>query len=154
TAIQPNALTPVTVQDVLPGDYLVVAEVKNHGFHEVYRRVPAPGELLSTIKMFPHAMFEQRDDRTIALPAINVPKAPVCKEMAFLPGGEFTMGTPDFGPALAPAHQRTVLPFYLDKTEVTVSAYRAALKSIPDRLRVLSPAGNEPVRFVKFDEAV
>jgi formylglycine-generating enzyme required for sulfatase activity len=76
--------------------------------------------------------------------------------MAFFPGGEFTMGTADLDPMFVPPHQRSVDPFYLDKTEVTVATLRKARKGIPDKMRKLisAPGEGEAVRFVSFDEAV
>lgn len=49
--------------------------------------------------------------------------------MARIPGGKFTMGTDDkkAPPNERPARSVTVPPFWLDKTEVTVAAYRACV---------------------------
>ncbi|HTT68156.1 MAG TPA: bifunctional serine/threonine-protein kinase/formylglycine-generating enzyme family protein [Gemmatimonadales bacterium] len=45
--------------------------------------------------------------------------------MALVPGGTYTIGRDD-GPRWSrPAHKVTLPPFYLDKTEVTVGAYRS-----------------------------
>jgi formylglycine-generating enzyme required for sulfatase activity len=72
-----------------------------------------------------------------ALPAPHPPKAPalvrvpvVQKDgMVRVPGGRFTMGSSD---KAAPANERparsvVVPPFWIDKTEVTVGAYRACV---------------------------
>ncbi|MFL5241058.1 MAG: protein kinase domain-containing protein [Gemmataceae bacterium] len=157
-AIQPSGVTPITVSKVPPGDYLVIVVVEDHGFHEVFRRVPEPEEKSPSLmsKNFPHTIFEEREDKSINLPSITVPKTEITADMAFFPGGEFTMGTADLESIFVPPHQRSVDPFYLDKTEVTVATYRKAYKGIPDKLRMLSPAPDEreAVRFVSFDEAV
>jgi eukaryotic-like serine/threonine-protein kinase len=157
-ALQPSGVTPITIPKVPPGDYLVIVEVENHGFHEVYRRVPEPGEKSPTLqtKGFPHTIFDERDDKSIDLPRITVPRSDVSAEMALFPGGQFIMGAADFGPLLAPPHQRSVDPFYLDKTEVTVAIYKKVHKRPPEKMRKLIPAPgeDEAVRFVSFDEAV
>jgi formylglycine-generating enzyme required for sulfatase activity len=154
-ALQPADRTPVTLPHVPPGDYLVVAEVPGHGFHEVYRHVPERGEATTpgVEQAAPHRSSPERSG-VIEVPVVRVPKLDVSEGMVLFPGGEFTMGSADFGPLLAPPHARTVGPFYLDKTEVTVARYRAVRKSIPRDLRGLAPEDEEPVRFVTFDQAV
>ncbi|MEO8798940.1 MAG: SUMF1/EgtB/PvdO family nonheme iron enzyme [Polyangiaceae bacterium] len=49
--------------------------------------------------------------------------------MRRLPGGAFTMGTNDKAapPNERPAHTANVAPFWIDRTEVTVAAYRACV---------------------------
>jgi formylglycine-generating enzyme required for sulfatase activity len=64
------------------------------------------------------------------------------------------MGNEEYGPTFVPLHVRSVEPFYLDKTEVTVARYREVRKGLPERLAGLSPGDDEAVRFVTFDEAV
>jgi formylglycine-generating enzyme required for sulfatase activity/DNA-directed RNA polymerase specialized sigma24 family protein len=155
-ALQPSGLTPVAVPNVPPGEYLVIVEVEKHGFHEVFRKVPAPGESRPTFttKIFPHTTFDERDDKSVDLPLITVPKADVWKGMALFAGGEFIMGNADFGPAVAPPHLRPVEPFYLDTTEVTVATYQSAREDLPERMRVLALAPDMAVCFVTLDEAV
>src|SRR5262249_14325085 len=138
------------------GDYLVVVEIEDYGFHEVFRRVPEPGEKEPKInvKTLPHLAFDERDDKSIDLPVITMPKSEITAEMAFFTGGEFTMGTADLDFAYVPPFQRKVDPFYLDKTEVTVATFRKAMKGIPQELRKLAPKNDEAVRCVTFDEAV
>jgi formylglycine-generating enzyme required for sulfatase activity len=153
-ALQPDGTSPVTLPRVPPGDYLVVVEVPGHGFHEVYRRVPEPGEARPTIsdRDFDQTSFRERDG-TVELPAITVPKSEVNRGMQFFPGGEFTMGSADYGPSFVPPHTRTVTPFYLDETEVTVAAYRNSPKSLPRELAALSPKDDEAIRFVNYYQA-
>lgn len=43
--------------------------------------------------------------------------------MAYVPGGEFRMGSDEGDPYSSPAHNVTVGPFYMDLTEVTNEAY-------------------------------
>jgi formylglycine-generating enzyme required for sulfatase activity len=51
--------------------------------------------------------------------------------MLLLPGGHFTMGSADKStpPNEHPPHAVTVAPFWIDRTEVTVGAYRACVES-------------------------
>jgi formylglycine-generating enzyme len=46
------------------------------------------------------------------------PPVPTPEGMAWVPGGEFSMGDDDF-PDARPVHRVTVAPFWMDKTEVT-----------------------------------
>jgi formylglycine-generating enzyme required for sulfatase activity len=66
------------------------------------------------------------------VPKVTVPFA---DGMFHLPGGRFTMGSADPGapPNERPPHAESVAPFWIDKTEVTVRAYRACVerKSCP-----------------------
>lgn len=45
--------------------------------------------------------------------------------MVLIPGGTFQMGTDNGFPYEGPSHEVTVRPFYMDRTEVTVAAFRA-----------------------------
>jgi serine/threonine protein kinase len=153
-ALQPDGKTPLDIPAVEPGDYFVVAEVPGHGFHEVYRRVPARGEIMPDFaRDFAHIAFTERDG-VIDLPLISVPKSTVAEGMAFFPRREFTMGSSDFGPYEAPPHRRTVRAFYLDKTEVTVAEFNRISKDIPEALRLKSPKNGNAVQNVSFDAAV
>jgi formylglycine-generating enzyme required for sulfatase activity len=104
--------------------------------------------------MFSHTTFDERDDKSIDLPRITVPKSDVSADMAFFAGGEFIMGAADFGPLLAPPHHRSADPFYLDKTEVTVAIYKKVRKGLPEGVKNQPPPDNEAIRSVTFDEAV
>jgi formylglycine-generating enzyme required for sulfatase activity len=59
--------------------------------------------------------------------------------MIRLPGGRFIMGSADRGsaPNERPAHAVTVAPFWIDRTEVSVRAYRACVErhacAVPER---------------------
>jgi formylglycine-generating enzyme required for sulfatase activity len=119
-AVRPAGKTPLTVKRVPAGEYLVVAEVAGHGFHEVYRTVPTHDETPGfTYKI---SAWQPRADGTIDLAPIDIPQGGPTGDMAFFKGGEFTMGSPHVQGS--PPHQRNVAPFYLDATEVTVAAYR------------------------------
>src|SRR5512135_3892423 len=64
------------------------------------------------------------------LPQPQKPAFPTKDGMIRLPGGRFTMGTNlDKAPSNEkPAHLATVAPFWIDRTEVTVAAYRACVE--------------------------
>jgi serine/threonine-protein kinase len=159
-AFQPSGSTPVTVSKVPPGDYLVIVEVENHGFHEVYRRVPEPEEAppnLFPMKNYEHLKFTERPDKSIELPLITVPEYEEHRRMALFPGGTFTMGTLDFGAGLppAPVYERSVESFYLDQQEVTVGEFRNKIKEgIPKELETTSLNEDDAIRLVNFDQAV
>jgi formylglycine-generating enzyme required for sulfatase activity/serine/threonine protein kinase len=64
-------------------------------------------------------------------PAAFVAPAPCPEGMILHPGGKFMMGTPEGKtsyPNERPVHEVTLSPFCLDRTEVTVAAYRACTK--------------------------
>jgi formylglycine-generating enzyme required for sulfatase activity/tRNA A-37 threonylcarbamoyl transferase component Bud32 len=147
-AIRPKELTPLTLKEVPAGEYLVVADVIGHGFHEVYRTVPRPKQ--GTVGGFPQLSSEERADGSVDFPRVNIPGAEVLKGMAFFTGGQFTMGSPEQPDA--PPHQQIVPAFYLDATEVTADAFRKETQGIPKRIKNLP--GKEPVRFVTFDQAL
>lgn len=67
--------------------------------------------------------------------------------MVRLPGGSFTMGTNDANapPNERPAHPASVGPFWMDRTEVTVGAYRACV----DKHACALPSTKS--RFCTFD---
>ncbi len=62
-------------------------------------------------------------------PSPRVP-IPLKDGMLRLPGGKFTMGTldPKAAPNERPTHIETLAPFWIDRTEVTVAAYRACVE--------------------------
>jgi formylglycine-generating enzyme required for sulfatase activity len=81
----------------------------------------------------------EEDDNPYATPAPAPPRAApppprlqVAEKdgMLLLPGGHFTMGSADKStpPNERPTHAVTVAPFWIDRTEVTVGAYRACVE--------------------------
>ncbi|MEO8876942.1 MAG: SUMF1/EgtB/PvdO family nonheme iron enzyme [Polyangiaceae bacterium] len=86
-----------------------------------------------------------------ARPPLHPPPAhaqlPAKDGMIRLPGGAFTMGSNDLAapPNEKPAHAVTVSPFWIDRTEVTVGAYRACV----DKHACAIPAKTS--RFCTFD---
>jgi formylglycine-generating enzyme required for sulfatase activity/tRNA A-37 threonylcarbamoyl transferase component Bud32/DNA-directed RNA polymerase specialized sigma24 family protein len=159
-ALQGQGDPQLTLHKVTPGEYLVVVEVKDFGFHEVFRRVPRPGEAsprkLERNKIpLLHLSFEERADKSILLPTIKVlPEAKSRKNAVYFAGGDFTMGANDLLPRPLNPHARHVEPYWLDETEVTVEAYKEAVGYLPDELSDAKIGKNEPIRWVTFDQAV
>ena len=52
------------------------------------------------------------------------PGAPPARDMAWIPGGTFRMGSTDFYPEEAPVHEVTVDGFWMDDHPVTVAEFR------------------------------
>ena len=51
------------------------------------------------------------------------------KDMVWIPGGTFQMGSDDHYPEEAPAHPVTVAGFWIDRTQVTNAAFRRFVKA-------------------------
>ena len=70
---------------------------------------------------------------TAPTPRAPVPRITVPEQngMLLLPGGRFTMGSADktTPPNEHPPHAVTIGPFWIDRTEVTVAAYRACVEA-------------------------
>lgn len=82
------------------------------------------------------------------------------KDMAFVPAGEFTMGSNDWWPKSQPEHKRSLEAFYIDKYEVTNKRYKtfvdATKRKSPDHwIGGKIPEGKEdhPVIFVSWEDA-
>ena len=82
------------------------------------------------------------------------------KDMAFVHGGPFIMGSNDWWPKSQPEHKVTISGFYMDKYEVTNRKYRAFVTATgrkpPDNWTGGNiPAGKEdhPVVFVSWRDA-
>lgn len=98
---------------------------------------PAPSAPAPPAVAVPHVEGEPDEPEHAApvpapkLPIVTVkPGAVVVKDgMVRIPGGRFTMGTDDkkAPPNERPARVVTVAPFWIDKFEVTVGAYRACV---------------------------
>ncbi len=79
--------------------------------------------------------------------AITVPEK---DGMLLLPGGRFTMGSADktTPPNEHPSHAVTIAPFWIDRTEVTVAAYRACV----DARACARPAKASPTCTYDLDD--
>ncbi len=64
---------------------------------------------------------------SVAAPAGTAPA--MLKDMIWIPGGEFLMGSDDHYPEEAPAHRVRVSGFWIDRTQVTNSAFRRFVKA-------------------------
>jgi formylglycine-generating enzyme required for sulfatase activity len=150
--IQPTKVTPLVQKNVPVGDYLIVAQVADFGFQEVYRTVPGTDQTPGDGK---HRHWElEADGKTIKLPAIDIPQSSVTKEMTLFDGGDFTMGAARLG-SWAPPHSKHVDAFYFDTTEVSIAEYRRIMKRLPIKFppeRV--PVDSHAVSYVSLDEAI
>ena len=149
--LRPTERTPLEV-DLEPGSYLVVAELEDHGFHEVYRRVPEPGEIGD--RDYPHLRWLLTPDNRVQWPTISIARREDVREgMVYLPGGEIELGG---GTDIAGGEFRVnIEPYFLDPNEVTV----ADCENFPAVIGfmkhyVKSPPPNSPARYVRWHTAV
>jgi len=133
---------------VTPGRYLVEAVAPGHGFHEVYRTVPrlgaeSPGQYI-------HNAWHETPEGWIALKPIQIPRsAETTADMVFVPGGDFVMGSKNHPGS--PAHERSVAPFFLDRTEVSIGLFKKTGR-VPAELTGKSES--HPIAFVSFDQVL
>lgn len=132
-----------------PGEYLVVADVPDYGFQEVYRRVPAADEVVGGAER--HTSWHMADG-VVELPRITIPsQMEAIAGMCRFKGGEFTMG---FLPSQGmKGHTQTVNEFYLDVTEVTVAEYCSVMGQRPLVENLEGADDNAAVTGVTFGEA-
>ena len=133
---------------LVPGDYLVVANIAGHGFHEVYRHVLADGEALKG--GFKHQLSEPAADGSLTLPEIDVPPLGVERGMVALPAGEFLMGAEELD-HVAP-HTQRVAGYLMDAREVTIGEYGKTW-SLPKFLRDNPEPQDRAVHHVNWFEA-
>jgi formylglycine-generating enzyme required for sulfatase activity len=160
--IRPRGKTPLVIPNVPAGEYLVVVNLPGQGFHEVYRIVPGPEQAAG---IYLHNRWEESPDHTIEVPPIDIPRtAAALAKMVHIQGGEFTMGSDGrdgkswVKTPVGPAHKRTVAPYYLDPTEVTVKAYLTQKRSLPPGMETHYPKRPDnfdrfPVTHVTWDQA-
>lgn len=129
-----------SIDAALPaGEYLVVVDVPDFGFHEVYRTIPPHGEPLLGLQ-FNHIWSTRSDDGTVLLPSVPVRRtSDVEATMVRIPGGTFQMGD-DRKDRLR--HEETVADFLIDPTEVTCDTY-AQFRDLPGDYKL--PTGSYPV---------
>jgi formylglycine-generating enzyme required for sulfatase activity len=150
--IRPKGKTPLVIPNVPASEYLVVVNLPGHGFHEVYRIVPGQNQAAG---LYRHNQWEESASNTIDLPPIDIPRTiRAQRSMVCIEGGDFQMGcdgrrgqswtrTP-----VGPAHRRTLEPYYLDPTEVTVQEYQVWTKTLPAAMRRHYP--KQPANFNRF----
>jgi formylglycine-generating enzyme required for sulfatase activity len=125
--IRPVGTTPLEAE-LVPGTYLVVAEIRGYGFHEVYRLVPRPDDAIPTGGR--EFLSRKQSRGVVDLAAINIrPESEVIAGMAQFTGGRFLTG--DDEPAGIPIHECAVSAFYLAPYEVTVADYLAVFEGLP-----------------------
>jgi serine/threonine protein kinase/formylglycine-generating enzyme required for sulfatase activity len=148
-AIRPADKTPLTVT-APPGEYLIVAQIEGHGFHEVFRTVPRPKQVGWNGTL--HSMWMEQPDGTVDLPAIVIPPLDITKGMAAFQGGEFIMGDRQV-PGVT-LHKVNIAPYYLDATEVTIGAYRKMITQYAEKRKEKLPPDSHAATWVTFDQAV
>jgi hypothetical protein len=126
----------MTIKKVPAGEYLVVAQIPQYGFHEVYRIIPGENQ---TAGPFRHNRWEQLSDGTIDLVSITI-----------LRSEEVSKGMTRF-PWLPPW---SIPTFYLDPIEVTMGAYRKSVDRIPQIMERNVVPDNHPVCYVTYDQAL
>ncbi|MGI8978768.1 MAG: protein kinase domain-containing protein [Pirellulaceae bacterium] len=144
--------SPISTR-LLPGDYLVVAVIKDYGFHEVYRHVPSHLEGVPQ-HLNPHQDWEKSAGTgNIELPTITVPPRKIEEGMAFFQASTgFTMGSADN--TYAPPHRRSVAAFWVDPREITYGEFRRAwLDRVPEALEKTKPADDAAMTLVDFNTA-
>jgi formylglycine-generating enzyme required for sulfatase activity len=159
-AIRPAGTTPLVIDETPVGDYLVVADVPGHGFHEVYRTVPVPKETAAIAVGKDRILWEEAKDGTVELADITIPKGTdITRGMVRFRGGTFTMGVQPGDPRTRhpeaiPAHESTVAPFFLDPTELTVGVYRKVFPDDTARLTNSVLSDEHAVRLVTYYQAM
>lgn len=129
-------VSPVEI-DLLPGDYLVVAVLADGRFHEVYRRVPKPGE---RSLVYSNALtFYLREGGVVKFDRFSIPALDVVQGMTRVEGKEnFPFGPRESdGSSLQAVNIR---PFFVDRHEYTVQERRdsghdrfaAWIEALPD----------------------
>jgi serine/threonine-protein kinase len=107
--LRPPGRTPLTVR-LKPGDYLVVAALDKQRFHEVYRRVPVPGQ--TSVRDEPHNFAPVDRNGIVLIPPIKIPNAIETQDMVAIDC-----------PTLASSaeKQRGISPvLYVDRDEMTL----------------------------------
>lgn len=150
-AVRANSRTPSRLQ-LLPGEYLVVAELDDGRFHEVIRSVPGEGGKLTDY--YPHRRSLTVDGVT-TLPDIRIPAAEVIAGMALLEGLDgFRVGSTSS--TLVPQHSRNISTFYLDTHEISVDELKAAFNGQlpPSLAKTKFTSGSLPATGMFIDEAI
>jgi len=152
-AIRPENRTPLRLEKVPVGEYLVIAAIEGRGFHEVYRTVPRPNQLEG--KVGSHQHWDRQADGTVAFRTITIHGREIMKGMTQFPQGDFIMGG-DEQPGMPPRppHSVHVEAFYLDSTEVTVNELLKHYKPVSALAQLLPSDPSHAAVGVSFDEAL
>lgn len=140
-AIRPIETSPVN-EDLLPGDYLVVAALPDGRFHEVYRHVPHNVDMQQ--RFYRHSMWKVKSKNAISLSPIEIPLSQDGSGMSHLADGN--------------SATQQINPFLLDQHEVKVGEVLPKFGSrLPPSLRHrddLLQSLDLPVTGLLFDEAM
>jgi formylglycine-generating enzyme required for sulfatase activity len=129
-----------------------VAALPNGDFHEVFRRIPEPGDD-HWRGGYPHDTWTIGEAGRIEMPGFEIPLASGFDDMARFAGSDdFIVGAKEL--SVSPPHHRRQPAFLLDTTEVTVSQFREVMQRLPAGLADDLPAENDAVSFVNFEEAL
>jgi formylglycine-generating enzyme required for sulfatase activity/tRNA A-37 threonylcarbamoyl transferase component Bud32 len=119
--------TPLEVE-LAPGDYLVISDLPDGRFHEVFRHVPDIDEELPGAR--DQRSWKRGTNNGIALPTIKIPSRDITQNMALIDGANaFKMGLA--GSTTIPVHLESVHSFYVDTTEFTYGDYLKMNGTIP-----------------------
>jgi hypothetical protein len=140
-------------EELLPGHYLVVAVLRGEQgperFHEVFRYVPKNGNEMQEV---------HRPNRwdfiagVIRLRSIRLPQSSVTAGMCYCRGAtEFVLHGEELPGA--GSHRRSVPPFYLDTTEVTIQDYLTVMPGFRYPRGAPMPL-DHPVAFVSWLDAI
>jgi len=139
---------PVTAS-LVPGDYLVVVVIPDHGFHEVLRHVPGDGEGL--LGGYKHQWSKRNPAGVVELLPIEVPSVAVEIGMVpFAAAENVPIGSEDLNNASA--HRRGLAAFLVDPTEVTVGEF-SRYWTMPETLRLNPLPPEHAMRDVHWDIA-
>lgn len=134
------------------GRFLVCAIWDDGRFHEVWRRVTAPGA--SKLSGYRHE-FGTEHDGVLQLDSITAPPPDVTSNMALIDGSSrLRMG--DSRMSDTPEYECSVPPFYLDCHEFTVGEFIRIKGTVPDgwNPKVPQPPDNMPVTRLSIDEVI
>lgn len=173
--INQGQIAPLNLE---PGLYHVVADCSGHGFHEVFRTVPA---LEMSPENYRHKSWTKQSDGAIKLPSIQIPNSQITQGMVSLSGGVISLTLPEesqfpdpdkrqdaldaaamlrsrFPPASSTPDVR-VGPFFLDPTEMTIGECRRLTKAtngkLPSELETQeSNPDDQAIGEVNYDRAV
>jgi serine/threonine-protein kinase len=144
-----DGVSPVDMA-LKPGDYLVVAELDDGRFHEVFRHVPDREEAVPM--SYNHRSSTRLPGGRVELPVVRIPVHDATAGMAFFEGSdEFQMGVPNSKEL--PAHMCRVASFYIDAAELTYADYLTVSESLPQTFRD-NPVSDDHAASVNYDEAV
>ena len=145
-AVRPQEKSPIN-EDLLPGDYLVVAALPDGRFHEVYRHVPR--EVGMEQRFYLHSMWKVLSKNAISLFPVEIPTSREEPSMSLL------AETPT---PVENSNAPKINPFFLDQREVKVGAVMPKFGNrLPPSLRHrndLLQSLDLPITGLLFDEAM